>query len=133
MEVAITNVVREAPCSIENLATPTPSAATISEGLLDSLSIESVRLLSYESGTQSRRPARCPPERCGSLIFGDGGHFPNLFFYNSVGTRGTSPFPTTLLPSKLTRASHHDLGHMSYMTGASRPPAATTASIAEHT
>src|SRR5260370_39812551 len=105
----------EARAKFELSASPLPPAATIPEGLLDSLSIESVRLLSYESGTQSRRPVRCPPERRGSLIFGNGGQFPNLFFYNSVGTGSACPFAPTFEAHKAAGAPGDDRGYVSYM------------------
>jgi hypothetical protein len=74
------------------------------------------------------RPGHRVPERRGSLIFGDGGQFPNLFFYNSSARVARCPFSATFETHKAAGATGDDRGYVSYTKGESGPePAGTRA------
>ena len=60
------------------------------------------------------------------VIFGDGGQFPNLFFYNSVGTRSDCPFAPTFEANKAAGATGDDGGYVGHMKGVSDPETAGT-------
>ena len=60
------------------------------------------------------RPGHRMPERRGSLIFGDGGQFPNLFF-NNCARPAPGPFAATFETHKAAGAAGDDRGYVTYI------------------
>ena len=77
-------------------------------------------------GLAPTRPRHRVPERRGSLIFGDGGQFPNLFFYNSSAREACGPFSATFETHKAAGAAGDDRGFVSYTKGVNEPATAGT-------
>src|SRR5713226_246535 len=71
------------------------------------------------------RPGHRVRERRGSLILGDGGQFPNLFFYNSA-REAPGPFAATFETHKPAGAAGDDRGYVSYNKGVNDPEHAGT-------
>ncbi len=77
-------------------------------------------------GKPKRRSPRTPGARAAlSLILGDGGQFPNLFFY-SCARPAPGPFAATFETHKPAGAAGDDRGYVSYNKGVNDPEHAGT-------